>query len=72
MTTVNGLLGGVTSLVRAKMQRDGVYGEFIDVVRKEYGLVFGHTFLEAVGTEYCLPTATVPDTRLRDFTSCFK
>ncbi|KAF8576240.1 putative GPI anchored protein [Ramaria rubella] len=69
MTTVNGILGGVTELVRAKMQREGVYETFVEVVEREYGRVFGEG-LQGVVSEFCLPEYGVPDTGLEDFTSC--
>lgn len=70
VTTINGLLGGVTSLVRAKMQREGVYEEFIQVVQEEYEMVFGKEPLHGSHVSYCLPADSVPDTGLEDFTTC--
>lgn len=70
MTTVNGLLGGVTSLVRSKMQRDGVYDEFVQVMQREYEMVFGPGSLRGSNAPYCLPAESVPDTGLVDFTTC--
>ncbi|TFK35374.1 hypothetical protein BDQ12DRAFT_635257 [Crucibulum laeve] len=70
MTTVNGLFGGVTSLVRTKMQREGVYRPFIDVVQREYTRVFGKVPIKGTGESICLPTVTVPDLGLVDFSSC--
>lgn len=70
MTTVNGLLGGVTSLTRPKMQKDGIYDEFISAVKQQWGAVFG-TKLPLRGEQlaYCLPSAAVPEL-LTDFTTC--
>ncbi|KAF8960660.1 putative GPI anchored protein [Flammula alnicola] len=42
MSTINGLLGGITSLVRTKMKHDGIYNEFIKVAGSEYSRVFGN------------------------------
>lgn len=69
ITTVNGILGGVTSLVRTRMRREGVYGEFIRVVTDEYKRVFT---LSSRGDmqEFCLPSIGVKDTGLVDFTTC--
>ncbi|RDB22231.1 hypothetical protein Hypma_010743 [Hypsizygus marmoreus] len=71
MTTVNGLLGGVTSLVRTRMQRERVYDEFIRIVKKEYEIVFGSNPLKGRDVPYCLPSVLVPDMGLVDFTSCY-
>ena len=70
MTTVNGILGGVTPLVRSKMQRDGVYDEFIQTAQKEFEMVFGKGPLGGSQAAYCLPSASVPDKGLADFTAC--
>ncbi|KAF8178917.1 putative GPI anchored protein [Pholiota molesta] len=70
VTTINGLLGGVTSLVRAKMQSDGVYDTFIHVVASEHESVFGKAPLKGLDAPFCLPQASVPDTGLEDFTTC--
>ncbi|EKM82123.1 hypothetical protein AGABI1DRAFT_55288, partial [Agaricus bisporus var. burnettii JB137-S8] len=69
ITTVNGILGGVTSLVRPHMQRDGIYNEFIEVVKSEYGRVFNKP-LKGMKQEFCLPHLEVEDTGLVDFTTC--
>jgi hypothetical protein len=70
MTTVNGLLGGVTSFVRSKMQRDEIYDEFIQVTKTEYTRVFGQGPLRGSDVTFCLPEVVVPDTGLVDFTTC--
>ncbi|KAJ3568519.1 hypothetical protein NP233_g5665 [Leucocoprinus birnbaumii] len=69
VTTVNGLLGGVASLVRARMQRQGVYEEFIRVVTEEYGRVFSSP-LKGTSQGFCLPDIEVEDVGLVDFTTC--
>lgn len=70
MTTLNGLLGGVTSLVRPKLKKDGVYNEFISVVEREWGAVFGNKLpLRGEQLAYCLPNAEVPEL-LKDFMTC--
>lgn len=69
MTTLNGLLGGVTSLVRPKLQRDGVYSEFISVVEEQWGSVFEQLPLRGEHEACCLPNAEVPEL-LEDFTTC--
>jgi len=69
ITTVNGILGGVLSLVRTRMQREGVYNEFIQVVRDEYTRVFGAS-LKGKNQEFCLPKVKVADVGLVDFTTC--
>lgn len=51
------------------MQRDGVYNEFIEVVKSEYGRVFNKP-LKGVKQEFCLPHLEVEDTGLVDFTTC--
>lgn len=70
VTTVNGILGGVVPLVRAKMQAEGVYDEFIQVVSNEHARVFGHIPLKGSDASFCLPTTQVADTGLQDFTTC--
>ncbi|KAF8997584.1 hypothetical protein BDQ17DRAFT_1363055 [Cyathus striatus] len=70
ITTVNGLLGGVTALVKRHMQRDGIYSEFISVIDREYGLIFREKIHDDGQDDYCLPSSSVPDTGLSDFTSC--
>lgn len=72
VTTINGLLGGVTSLVRAKMQSDGVYDTFLQVAASEHEHIFGKAPLEGSDAPFCLPQASVPDTGLEDFTTCSK
>lgn len=69
ITTVNGILGGVLSLVRTRMQREGVYNEFIQVVRDEYTRVFGKS-VKGTNQEFCLPKVKVTDVGLIDFTTC--
>ena len=68
VTTVVALMGGVSDLVRPKMQKDGVLGTFEGVVKKEYEAVFGTLVGENVNL--CLPNATVPDGGAVDLTSC--
>ncbi|KAJ5881865.1 uncharacterized protein N7529_000537 [Penicillium soppii] len=68
VTTVNAVLGGVTDFVRQKMKADDIYTEFVDIIEAEYSRVFTH--LKGENVELCLPTETVPDTGLVDFTTC--
>ncbi|KAF8499481.1 putative GPI anchored protein [Hysterangium stoloniferum] len=70
VTTVNGILGGVSFLVRSKMQREGIYDEFIEVVQREWGAAFGNGALRGQEALFCLPAVTVPDGGLQDFTAC--
>ncbi|KAF2727161.1 putative GPI anchored protein [Polyplosphaeria fusca] len=70
ITTVVALLGGVTSFVREKMKKDGIYGEFLKLAGREYGRAFGDG-LEGEDVEVCLPTTRVPDSGFRDdYESC--
>lgn len=67
MTTINALFGGVTSFVRSKMIKDGIYLDFLQAVQREYGKVFDG--LKSAG-ELCLPADGVPDRGLQDFVEC--
>ena len=69
VTTVNALLGGVTSLVRAKMKRDGIYEEFKQITEREYTTVFGKD-LQGEDVELCLPDFQTPVMNVTDFLSC--
>lgn len=66
--TVAALSGGVQDLVRRKLQRDGLYDEFIAVVEREHKRVF--TNIKGEGVQYCLPDASLRDGGLKDFTLC--
>ncbi|KFA66944.1 hypothetical protein S40285_05738 [Stachybotrys chlorohalonatus IBT 40285] len=66
--TVVSILGGVADVVREKMQADGIYEEFISVVEREYSNEFPE--LEGEDVELCLPSISVPDGGLEDFTEC--
>jgi hypothetical protein len=68
ITTVNAILGGVGNFVKQKMAQDGIYDEFIKVLNREYGMVFKH--LNGEDVKLCLPSVTVPDAGLQDYTSC--
>ncbi|KUJ15856.1 putative GPI anchored protein [Mollisia scopiformis] len=59
LTTVNAILGGVGHIVREKMQRDGLYDDFVYVLQREYGSVFK----QLRGEDYalCLPSESIPD-----------
>ncbi|KAF9479545.1 hypothetical protein BDN70DRAFT_983632 [Pholiota conissans] len=70
VTTINGILGGVTSLVREKMKSDDVYNTFIAVAEGEYERVFGKVALKGTDAPFCLPEITVPNTGLLDYTTC--
>lgn len=69
-TTVIGLLGGVGGLVRDKLKRDGLYGEFRSRLSYEYGLVFGNMTLEGEEVDLCYPAVQIPDGGASDFSSC--
>ncbi|GAB0136373.1 hypothetical protein EsDP_00004674 [Epichloe bromicola] len=66
--TVVALLGGVGDFVRLKMKKDGIYGEFISITKREYGRVFKNLKGEVI--PLCVPKARVPDAGLKDFTKC--
>lgn len=68
ITTVNGLLGGVSGYVREKMKSDGIYGEFLQITQREYGMVFKE--LKGENVALCLPNAKIPDRGLVDYTNC--
>ncbi|KAE9378230.1 putative GPI anchored protein [Stipitochalara longipes BDJ] len=68
ITTVNAILGGVSDLVRQKMKTDGIYDGFISVTQREYGAVFRN--LKGEDINFCLPSETVPDEGLIDYTQC--
>jgi len=54
------------------MKSDGVYDQFVEITRREYGAVFNasQSGTEAAKVELCLPQAVVPDFGLEDFTLC--
>jgi hypothetical protein len=74
-------------LVRDRMKSDKIYDEFLKITevsalqrawksvsdrqQREHVRVFGHD-LEGEDIEFCLPKNKVPDTGLKDFTSCQK
>ena len=66
---VNALLGGVGELVREKMKNDGIYAEFIQITKREYGMVFGHE-LAGEDVELCLLNLKEPVRNVTDFTMC--
>lgn len=69
-TTVAALVGGVVDFVRAKMKKDGVYGNFIQVTRREHELNFGGS-LKGEEVDLCLPAVGVSDTgKVEDYESC--
>lgn len=68
ITTVNAILGGVGSFVKLKMTQDGIYKEFIRVLNREYGMVFKS--LNGENVKLCLPSVTVPNKGLQDYTNC--
>lgn len=68
ITTVNALLGGITRFVRRKMKKDGIYSNFIEIARQEYGRVFQD--LKGENIPLCLPTFPVPDAGLENSTEC--
>lgn len=58
ITTVIGMMGGLTDLVSRKMQHDNIYTAFVDKIDYEWGLVFGNLTDEGAG--YALPSAAIP------------
>ncbi|GAB7361788.1 hypothetical protein MBLNU230_g1832t1 [Neophaeotheca triangularis] len=66
ITTAVALLGGVAGHVRAQMEEDGIYEEFIEVTEREYGQVFDN--LEGEHVELCLPRTRVLDGGPVDYT----
>ena len=52
------------------MKQDGIYGEFIDITRREYGMKFSLDGLKGEDVELCLPSVKVPDAGLVDYTMC--
>lgn len=71
VTTVNALLGGVSRFVRAQMEQDSIYHEFINVTTTEYNRVFGNgKALSGEDVELCLPDFQVPVANVSDFTMC--
>ncbi|CEJ94702.1 hypothetical protein VHEMI10219 [[Torrubiella] hemipterigena] len=68
VTTVMGLLGGVSDLVRPKMKADGIYRDFINIAQREYSRVFPS--LKGENVKLCLPSQKLPDAGLKDFTLC--
>lgn len=69
ITTVNALLGGVSGLVREKMKQDGIYREFLKIIGREYGRVFGGA-LHGEDVKLCLPNFKVPVVNVTDYPSC--
>jgi hypothetical protein len=67
ITTVIGMMGGLSDLVARKMQGDSIYEPFVEKIDFEWGLVFGNITDEGVG--YALPKTTIPHKRA-DFTTC--
>ena len=73
VTTLAALLGGVGEFVKAKMQDEGIYDTFINILEREYGMVFGKASgITLVGedVEMCLPNFAVPVVNVTDFTMC--
>lgn len=73
VTTIVALLGGVGDFVGAKMKRDGIYDEFINVTNYEYGRVFGDASghpLVGEEVDLCLPDFQTPVVNVTDFTYC--
>ena len=68
VTTVASLSHGVQDLVRAKMKKDGIYDEFLQVLDREYSRVF--TELKGEDVELCLPGVPIGDGGLGDFSAC--
>lgn len=69
ITTVNALLGGVQSIVSRKMKADGIYDAFIRRITSEYQMKFSGN-LSGENVSICLPSNSVPDTGLQDYTTC--
>jgi hypothetical protein len=69
ITTVVALLGGVGDFVRAKMKTEGLYEEFIQITKREYGMVFGQE-LAGEDVHLCLPTFAEPVVNVTDFVMC--
>lgn len=60
---------GVMDLVRARMRREGIYDEFVEVLAREYGMVFGDE-LQGEDLGFFLPAVEIQDGGLEDFTEC--
>jgi hypothetical protein len=69
ISTVVAYLGGVAAFSRAKMQKEGLYGEFISITQDQYSHVFGDK-LNGEDVSLCLPKAAIPDAGVMDFTAC--
>ncbi|ORY25727.1 putative GPI anchored protein [Naematelia encephala] len=69
VTTVVGLLGGVSRLVRDKMKTDGVYDSFRQRLGEEYGRGFPDGLL-GENVDLCWPADQIPNGGAMDFTNC--
>jgi hypothetical protein len=65
---VAAFLGGSVDLARDKMQREGLYDEFLSILAREYGAVF--TDIKGEETDLCLPNYQVPIGKIKDYTEC--
>jgi hypothetical protein len=69
ITTVNAILGGVQDIVKRTLVREGNYKIFITRMAGEYERVFGEQ-LNGEDIDLCLPTESVEDAGLEDYTLC--
>jgi hypothetical protein len=67
ITTVIGIMGGITDIIAAKMKKDLVYDKFVDIVNKEWAMVF--TELSGESVAFALPNVQIPKGR-DDFITC--
>ena len=66
-----GLLGGTGDITRNKMQRDGIYDEFLRVTEREYTGVFGDiSTIKGSDIDMCWPDYQTPHNAVEDFTEC--
>ena len=68
ISTLGAMLGGAGDINRDALIEDGKYDRFISIIEKEWS----HVFTQLNGEEYgyALPTVSIPQGHLADFTTC--
>ncbi len=69
ITTVLGIVGGMSDIISAQLRRDQVYITFLKRVEKEWTLAFGSSQNIHDTLNFYLPTVSIPKIKA-DFTTC--